>query len=558
MPFSDIFPYRFCIKLKEVIMLKNKKKRNRKIATAVVIALAVLIPAASILFVLTTVKPGELKSDSIISVLLTTPEGNEYTYSDEESFMLFTDVYKNAVEIDTPAHEMSSYKVFKLEIERKSDNILCEILMTDSPEDCLIRTISEGRTVYKNIMPDSASRLLTDDNFATAYTYYLPPTADVTAGENKYTASPAEMEWYYLRSDGIFCASDVGEFVSDKTLSFDYTPDKSISIDFELVPDAVTVQIFDGADSVYSGKYGSEEYKSFSYGKKAHLEYVFTVEWYESGSARYHGKATYRINVNYIVNPIGLASASKITQGEFLAFNVYNTADDEELTLDGEDLKLFRNNDVETLFYPAYIGGFIGQKTLSVSDKNGNAVTSFIEISPADETLDGYALHETLPSDLYVVDYNSAAAATIRINTMQTEQKLWNGEFVAPLDNAAKLLSYGTPIVSNGQTVGKSSFMLLSSSSDNVRSIGAGTVTFAGIIQPYGKVMIIDHGMGIASFYSNLDEFYFTVGDSVTGGLTVAKINSAAGVALQYGVTVNGYFIDPEKLNSCLETARLI
>lgn len=539
-------------------MLKNKKKRNKKIATVVIIALAVLIPAAAMLFVLTTVKPGELKSDSILSILLTTPEGAKYTYSDAESFALFTDVYKNSAEIETPAHEMSSYKVFGLEIERKSDNIVCEILMTDSPEDCLIRTTSDGKTVYKNIAPDNASRLLVDDNFATAYTYYLPPTADVKSGENEYIASPVEMEWYCLLSDGNFRATDVSDFVSDKILSFDYTPDKSISIDFELVPDAVTVQIFDGENSVYSGKYGSEDYKSFSYGKKALLEYVFTVEWYESDSALYHGKATYRLNVNYIVNPVGLTSASKIVQGEFLAFNIYNTADDEELTLDGETLKLFRNDDVETLFYPAYIGGFVGQKTLSVSDASGNAVTSFIEIVLPEETPESYVLHETLPSELYVVDYNSAAASAIRINTMQTEEKLWNGEFTAPLDNAATLLSYGTPIVSGEEVVGKSSFMLLASASDNVRSIGAGEVTFAGIIQPYGKVMIVDHGMGIASFYSNLDEFFFTVGDDVTAGLTIAKINSTAGVALQYGVTVNGCFIDPEKLNSCLELARLI
>ncbi len=539
-------------------MLKQKNRKNKRIAAAVIIALAVLIPAAAIIFVMTTVKPGELKADSILSITLTTPEGDEHTYNDEESFNLFTNIYKTAVEIEIPAHELASYKVFDLNIDRKSDDIVCEILLTDSPEDCLIRTTSDGKTVYKNILPENASQLLIDDNFKTAYTYYLPPAATVAVDESTSVISPCEMEWYYLRSDNAFCTFDTADFVSGKVLCFEHTPDKSISVSFELVPDLVTVQIFDGENSVYSGKYGSEEYKSFSYGKKALLQYVFTAEWYESTAARYHGKATYKIDVNYIVNPVGLTSASKITQGEFLVFSVYNTADDEQLTIQNEDLKLFRADDVELLFYPAYIGGFVGQKTLEISDRSGNSVSAFIEVSLSEQTPEAYTLHESLPSELYVVDYASAAVSAVRVSSMKVEEKLWSGEFASPLDNAATLLHYGTPIISNEQTVGSSGFMLLSSASQDVKSIGEGKVAFVGTIQPYGKVMIIDHGLGISSFYSNLDEFYFTEGDSVTKGLTVAKINSAAGVALQYGVMVNGYFVNPEKLNSCLESARLV
>lgn len=539
--------------------LKHKNKTKKKL-TAVIISLVTLIPALTLLFVILSFHPGRLNADNIVSITISSRDDEPFVYVDRDVFGMYADIYEKSVQIDTPAHDISSYKVFTVEIDRKSDDMSFELMLTDSPGDCLIRRTTEKGTIYKNISPEYASAILLDDNFSKAYTYYMPPSAKISVTDKSEALSPYEMDWSYRKSDGKFYVSDIKHFISAKIPVYDYNPDKgSVEISFELVPDAVSVQVFDGANSVFNGKYGSEEYKSFKYNKKSTLEYIFTAEWYENSSAKYHGKAIYKVHANYILTPVGLLSSSKIANGEFSVLSIYNTADGEALTLEGEDAAFYKNGDAKIMYCTAYNSGFFGQKHLNVTDSNGNAVSHFIEIADAD-TSHSYQLHESLPDDLYTLNYKALppAMAHITESISSNSGKMWEGEFISPLDNGQTLIAYGARIQRGQNEIGKADFMLLSSSSCDVKSIGAGTVVFSGALEPYGNTIVIDHGMGICSFYSNLDSLYYVKGDSVTKGLIVAKLNIVSGAALQYGVFVDKKLIDPLKLNFCLETAGLI
>lgn len=547
---------------------RRKNKKNNKIA-AVIISLAVLIPTVVILFVVFNLHPGKLEPDGINAIKVTSAEGKEFTYTDIETFTLYADIFESALVIADPLHDENEYKVFKLDIDCKSDDISCDILLSNSQEDCLLRMVENNQTVFKIILPEYAGNLLMDEIFATAYTYYLPPKAHITLMENTYDAVPSEMSWYLRKCDGEFYSTDTASFISNDIPLYDYTPSATVDMGFELVPDVVSVQIFDKDAPIFSGKYGSEEYKSFTHNKKSTLEYVFTAEWFESSTSPYHGKAVYRINLNYMVTPVGLVSSSKITQGDLLVFSIYNTADDEVLTVENENLQLYRMGDAQLLFYPAYIGGFVGQKDLTVIDSDNNRISSFIEVVLPEEDSENYTLHETLPAELYTADYQNpdTALSSILASTSQSGEKMWEGKFSSPIYAPDVLLNYGQHVVKektyqDGQTtkesIGQSAYMLLKSASADVKAIGTGKVAFVGTIEPLGKTIIIDHGLGIFSLYSNLDSFYISQGDSVTKELTIAKLNVISGAALQFGVMVNGYFINPEILNSCLEAASLV
>lgn len=86
------------------------------------------------------------------------------------------------------------------------------------------------------------------------------------------------------------------------------------------------------------------------------------------------------------------------------------------------------------------------------------------------------------------------------------------------------------------------------------RSVGAslgGKVLFAGYRGGYGKLVILDHGKGIATFYAHLSEISVTIGQRLASGQTVGLVGStgrSTGPHLHYEVRAQGRPLDPSAL----------
>jgi murein DD-endopeptidase MepM/ murein hydrolase activator NlpD len=86
-----------------------------------------------------------------------------------------------------------------------------------------------------------------------------------------------------------------------------------------------------------------------------------------------------------------------------------------------------------------------------------------------------------------------------------------------------------------------------------VRSIGDGTVAFAGEQFFGGRSVVIDHGGGVASVYYHLKGFTVSEGQRVARGETIGAVGAtgrATGPHLHFGVRVPGGRIDPSLLFS--------
>ncbi len=64
---------------------------------------------------------------------------------------------------------------------------------------------------------------------------------------------------------------------------------------------------------------------------------------------------------------------------------------------------------------------------------------------------------------------------------------------------------------------------------NEVRSVGSGKVAFADWLRGFGNLLIIDHGDGYLSLYSNNESLYKQPGDSVRAGDVVATVGSTGG-----------------------------
>jgi len=81
-------------------------------------------------------------------------------------------------------------------------------------------------------------------------------------------------------------------------------------------------------------------------------------------------------------------------------------------------------------------------------------------------------------------------------------------------------------------------------------AVADGTVSFADVKGFWGKLMIINHGHGMTTYYAHLHKFLKKAGDSVKRGEVIAQIGNTGrttGPHLHYEVRLNGTPVNPEK-----------
>ncbi len=81
-----------------------------------------------------------------------------------------------------------------------------------------------------------------------------------------------------------------------------------------------------------------------------------------------------------------------------------------------------------------------------------------------------------------------------------------------------------------------------------VRAAGAGTVAFAGQDSVFGRLVVIDHGRGVHSYYGHNSQLSIAAGDHVKRGDTIGQVGSSgesSGPHLHFEVRRNGRPVDP-------------
>jgi len=88
---------------------------------------------------------------------------------------------------------------------------------------------------------------------------------------------------------------------------------------------------------------------------------------------------------------------------------------------------------------------------------------------------------------------------------------------------------FGSPRTDSGLTW--KGLFILSPSGQEVKAIAGGQVVFADWLRGFGNLIILDHGAGYMSLYSNNETLYKQVGDTIHGGDTIATVGNSGGNA---------------------------
>jgi hypothetical protein len=133
-----------------------------------------------------------------------------------------------------------------------------------------------------------------------------------------------------------------------------------------------------------------------------------------------------------------------------------------------------------------------------------------------------------------------------------TPDRLWRGRFVRPVGGAEAGTGFGARRVINGRA--------RSPHTGLDYAVGAGTPVVAvnnarvALVGDYffpGRLVVLDHGLGLYTLYFHLDEIGVREGDRITRGQpigTVGATGRATGPHLHFGVHVGAARVDPTTL----------
>ena len=123
-----------------------------------------------------------------------------------------------------------------------------------------------------------------------------------------------------------------------------------------------------------------------------------------------------------------------------------------------------------------------------------------------------------------------------------TPERLWNGPFRAPLDGVFKGTNFGRRRVLNGHPGSPHTGVDFPAPTGTpVHAAQGGRVVLAEPLYFSGNTVIVDHGLGIYTFYGHFSKIDAKVGETVKAGTILGKVGATGRVTgphLHWGLTV--------------------
>ena len=164
----------------------------------------------------------------------------------------------------------------------------------------------------------------------------------------------------------------------------------------------------------------------------------------------------------------------------------------------------------------------------------------------------------TLPTGMVDLDPDTerrALAETERMQTLYrtiTPERLWRGAFTRPVGGAVPGTGFGSRRVINGKPrAPHTGIDFAADRGTPVMAVNAGRVALVGDFFFPGRLVILDHGLGLYTLYMHLDTVAVRDDERVERGQalgTVGATGRATGPHLHFGALMNGARIDPAVL----------
>ena len=131
---------------------------------------------------------------------------------------------------------------------------------------------------------------------------------------------------------------------------------------------------------------------------------------------------------------------------------------------------------------------------------------------------------------------------------LSEKQALWTEDFLAPLASVTVTDSYGYSRLTGDYTIPHKGVDFRAEKDTPVLAMNRGLLRLAEQFVIYGNTVVLDHGLGVQTFYMHLSEVYVSPGETVERGQIIG-LSGDSGYAefphLHISVRIGGVSIDP-------------
>jgi len=243
-------------------------------------------------------------------------------------------------------------------------------------------------------------------------------------------------------------------------------------------------------------------------------------------------------------------------QGEPVMIVIENAklSDIQKATLEGRMIKLFSYNNKPTAFYGIDIIRKLPKYEVVVTFKDGSSVKRLLKVVERKKVEEVFSIPKKLGGDTLVSQKNlvtSLAQENAILNKISTSQKIyWTNKFTAPLKEMVVTDKFGYSRNTGGYVLTHKGTDLRASEGTKVFAMNDGLVKVVSEGRNYGKTIVIDHGLGVMTFYLHLSKINVKEGEMVKQGQLIGlsgQTGYAAAPHLHLSIRIYNISIDPMK-----------
>ncbi len=568
----------------------KSKKADRKsgynkpsLFIVIVCCLAIIIPSLFAIFYAYFYDNTEELADNMIDIQLFNGEdtllfSESLVYSDISSSHLSNAIYgivvnKEEIEnIKKPTAE-PNFKI-TLKAGNTSDSYMCYF-----SEDHNNSYIQNLNGTFFTVNERNYSDFLKSDHSETIYKNACPPALLTSDGE---AVLPQTVEWNYKKQNGSFSAATQCKTGS---ASQTYHIGGAISVDFAQMPDHCVAELYDlNDDLLFKGKLSSLPFVTVETGEELRLR--IDAEWENKAGCTFYGNATYDFYIVLVNKADFSINLTDALAGECIAISVKNADNASRIYY----LPLETNSDKDFLsLSPALetsktaIADLYSYKPIFVSDGDYYRALIPLPINLPDGAF-GFSISYGASKQEFIINVSSRGASLKKAFSKSSTEladalskesiSLLNDilssphsppqfmvfaseNFASPAD-IGFTLGYGyreTLISSDNITEFDSigiEYLSTVSGGQRVEALNTGVVVDIGESNYLGKYVVVEHGMGLRTWYCGLSRSDVREGDTVTKGSLIGKSGTTCPVISGDGIlllcTVYDITVDPNIL----------
>lgn len=515
---------------------------------AVVLVIIMLVPSIIAIVNYSRQQSGAADSLNTVSVTIVDPEENEFVFTrdngGEEMMNYFLDAISTAIDVEKLPSTIEIGDFYHVTVETSVKKIVYKFYYTSLATDCYFVDSTDGKA-YR-LDEAMASEFLSGQYAAVLYENGSLPALTVS-GEK---VLPKDAAWTVI-ADGNTIVSDTSALVSNDVP--DLTIDGGLSMAFSLEPDSCNLKVTDNAtkEVIYEGNFDS----STSLPIKSEMSVMIeaTASWYKDDNRNYFGEETFIFNAKVGAPAEFYAGVTELEIGEFICVTGINVPNPATISFQsspdiGYTPVFFADGKNANALIPfnwdLKSGDYV--LTFSYGGTTQNINVTLKERDPSHPFRDN--LQKTLPQA--VIDTYGSEESVKEANDVLTpvaksrenaEVIRFEGAFAEGVNGLFTAGFGNTYSLSNSNIKFRHTGVDYSATNADVTAVNNGIVVYKGHLSYCGWVVVVEHGLGLKSWYCHLSSADVEVGQEVKKGDKLGVTGNASFIAepgVHIGLTV--------------------